>query len=70
MAVPEQPFPSEIEGEVAYRPGETVRHEQFGSGRVLTMSGNGADTRVRVLFPRHGHKTFLARLARLERAHS
>ncbi len=57
----------DFEGEPAFRRGETVRHERFGAGQVLSLFGSGSETRVLVNFPQYGRKTFLARMARLTR---
>jgi len=46
------------------RPGRRVRHRKFGTGKVLTVSGDGTRTRAVVQFDRAGRKTLI-----LERAH-
>ncbi|MBI4575898.1 MAG: UvrD-helicase domain-containing protein [Planctomycetes bacterium] len=50
-----------------YRPGDRVGHEYFGEGAVVSCSGSGLQTRVRVRFPRHGEKQFVLHYVRLER---
>ncbi len=47
--------------------GEDVAHAHFGTGRVIAVTGRGADTRIVVSFLRYGRKTFLAGMARLTR---
>jgi len=40
-------------------PGTVIQHEQFGIGQVVSVSGFGAQQRMRVRFPAHGEKTLL-----------
>lgn len=51
----------------AYHKGARVRHETFGAGTVLEVTGFGPDTKVAVRFDRVGRKKLLLRYARLER---
>jgi DNA helicase-2/ATP-dependent DNA helicase PcrA len=50
-----------------YRPGERVRHREFGGGRIVAVSGGGRDLKVTVRFDRAGEKRLVARFARLEK---
>jgi DNA helicase-2/ATP-dependent DNA helicase PcrA len=47
-------------------PGLRVRHPVFGLGKVLQVSGRGADQKLRIQFERAGIKTVLLRFANLE----
>ncbi len=51
-----------------WRPGLKVRHATFGSGVILQVQGNDAQTRLVVFFDRAGRKTLIPSLAKLERA--
>jgi DNA helicase-2/ATP-dependent DNA helicase PcrA len=42
-----------------------VRHDTYGNGRVTEVSGYGALRKVKVRFPKHGEKTFVASKAKL-----
>jgi DNA helicase-2/ATP-dependent DNA helicase PcrA len=48
------------------RLGARVRHPKFGSGTVIQLSGAGDELMITVSFSRHGRKTLLAKMARLE----
>ena len=48
------------------RLGAKVKHPKFGSGTVIQLSGAGDELMVTVSFSRHGRKTLLAKIARLE----
>jgi DNA helicase-2/ATP-dependent DNA helicase PcrA len=48
-----------------YAPGVLVRHDAYGVGKVMDVNGYGAQLKVKVRFPRHGDKTFLAEKAKL-----
>lgn len=45
--------------------GDTVNHEHFGQGKVNSVTGQGAGTRVRILFERFGEKVLVLQYARL-----
>jgi DNA helicase-2/ATP-dependent DNA helicase PcrA len=45
--------------------GMLVRHDTYGQGRVTEVSGSGALRKVKVRFPAHGEKTFIADKAKL-----
>ncbi|MDI1258464.1 UvrD-helicase domain-containing protein [Aquabacterium sp.] len=47
------------------RSGQSVFHNKFGEGVVLTLEGNGADARVQVNFGRHGTKWLMLSMAKL-----
>ncbi|HKD99843.1 MAG TPA: UvrD-helicase domain-containing protein [Planctomycetota bacterium] len=51
-------------------PGEYVRHETFGVGRVLECAGRGGNARAVVEFERVGRKQLLLQYARLEKVAS
>ena len=48
-------------------PGDTVLHERFGEGVVLTVSGQGDDAEARVAFSEVGEKTLLLAYAPLKK---
>jgi DNA helicase-2/ATP-dependent DNA helicase PcrA len=49
------------------KPGDTVVHDRFGEGVVLTVSGEGEDAEARVAFSETGEKTLLLAYAPLKR---
>jgi DNA helicase II / ATP-dependent DNA helicase PcrA len=49
----------------AIREGDTVLHERFGEGVVLSVSGRGEDTEARVAFSGSGEKSLLLAYAPL-----
>ncbi|MFY9458354.1 MAG: UvrD-helicase domain-containing protein [Aquabacterium commune] len=48
-----------------FRVGQSVFHNKFGEGVVLTLEGNGPDARVQVNFGRHGTKWLMLSVAKL-----
>jgi hypothetical protein len=48
-------------------PGDTVRHDRFGEGVVLSVSGEGEDAEARVAFSEAGEKNLLLAYAPLEK---
>lgn len=48
------------------RLGQTVEHEVFGQGVVLTLEGSGARARVQVSFERSGNKWLMCEYAKLK----
>ncbi len=48
------------------QPGLRVRHPVFGEGTVVSVAGNGPQTKLRIRFERAGMKTILLRFANLE----
>lgn len=49
-----------------YRPGQKVRHREFGNGIVLNSSGSGEEEQVTVAFDGQGIKKLLVKMAGLE----
>ncbi len=49
-----------------FHAGVEVMHSRFGTGKILSRSGEGQDSRVVVFFPGRGQKTLMLRAARLE----
>lgn len=47
------------------RVGQSVFHNKFGEGVVLTLEGNGPDARVQVNFGRYGTKWLMLSVAKL-----
>lgn len=52
--------------EVTMRQGQPVRHAEFGSGKIVHVSGFGADTRIEILFEGGVRKKMMAKFAKLE----
>lgn len=46
-----------------YRPGDRVRHLKFGEGRVVSVTGSGAQARIRIEFTAYGVKEFALSVA-------
>ena len=42
-----------------FRPGVTVRHPEYGLGRIVAIEGAGPDRKGRVAFAVGGEKTFV-----------
>ena len=53
--------------DVPFPVGSTVRHPQFGVGKVESITGMGVNTRARIAFRDVGPKTLVLQYARLER---
>jgi DNA helicase-2/ATP-dependent DNA helicase PcrA len=49
----------------ALRTGQTVFHNKFGEGVIVTLEGRGADARAQVNFGRHGSKWLALAVAKL-----
>jgi DNA helicase II / ATP-dependent DNA helicase PcrA len=47
------------------RTGQSVFHNKFGEGVVLSLEGNGADARAHIQFGRHGSKWLALAVAKL-----
>ena len=47
------------------RSGQTVFHNKFGEGIVLTLEGRGDDARAQINFGRHGTKWLALAVAKL-----
>ena len=41
-----------------YKPGDRVRHLKFGEGNVLSVTGSGAQARIKIAFTAYGEKEF------------
>jgi DNA helicase-2/ATP-dependent DNA helicase PcrA len=62
------PLPSKMaqaKTEGGFRVGQSVFHNKFGEGVVLTLEGSGPDARVQVNFGRHGTKWLMLSVAKL-----
>ncbi|RTL33911.1 MAG: DNA helicase II [Burkholderiales bacterium] len=62
------PLPSKMaqaKTEGGLRVGQSVFHNKFGEGVVLTLEGSGTDARVQVNFGRHGTKWLMLSVAKL-----
>ncbi len=46
--------------------GMRVRHPHFGTGVVITVTGTGANQKLKIQFERAGVKTLLLKFANLE----
>ena len=54
-------------GDMSVAGGDRVRHDRFGSGIVISLSGSGSDTKAVVRFDAGGEKTLLLKYARLQK---
>ncbi len=62
------PLPTKMakaKSEAGFKVGQSVFHNKFGEGVVLTLEGNGPDARVQVNFGRHGTKWLMLSVAKL-----
>ncbi len=62
------PLPAKMaqaKSEAGFKVGQSVFHNKFGEGVVLTLEGNGPDARVQVNFGRHGTKWLMLSVAKL-----
>jgi len=64
---PPRPVPVQTRATPAIQPGDTVMHDRFGEGVVLTLSGDGDDAEARVAFSEVGEKTLLLAYAPLKK---
>ncbi len=48
-----------------FRPGQSVFHNKFGEGVIVTLEGSGADARAQINFGRHGAKWLALGIAKL-----
>ena len=46
-----------------YKPGDRVRHLKFGEGHVLSVTGSGAQARIKINFTAYGEKEFALSVA-------
>jgi DNA helicase-2/ATP-dependent DNA helicase PcrA len=64
---PEKP---DVSGQEAGEPtgfqvGDTVRHERFGRGRILSLEGGGSNAKAVISFEHSGTKSLLLKYAKL-----
>jgi DNA helicase-2/ATP-dependent DNA helicase PcrA len=64
-SIPTEPLPSNNSGE-EIQVGMEVEHDRFGKGKVISLEGNGPNTKATVFFPGVGQKQLLLRFARLK----
>jgi DNA helicase II / ATP-dependent DNA helicase PcrA len=48
-----------------FKVGQSVFHNKFGEGMILTLEGQGPDARVQINFGRHGSKWLALSVAKL-----
>jgi DNA helicase-2/ATP-dependent DNA helicase PcrA len=65
-AAPQQEYDDFSQENVQLRIGQHVRHKTYGTGRILGISGFGADTRVTVLFNDGARRKLMAQFANLQ----
>jgi DNA helicase-2/ATP-dependent DNA helicase PcrA len=69
--VPASPLPaSNGTDSRGYAVGALVKHENYGIGKVMDVSGYGSNRRLKVRFAAHGDKTFVAEKAKLAVVHA
>ena len=56
---------AQAKSEAGFKVGQSVFHNKFGEGVILTLEGHGADARVQVNFGRHGTKWLMLSVAKL-----
>ena len=49
-----------------FQPGVEVSHDKFGTGKILSRTGSGYDSRIVVFFKGRGQKTLMLRVANLK----
>lgn len=59
--------PAQAVSEDAFRAGQKVKHEKFGVGVVITITGEGDKTMLEIAFPNLGIKKLLLAYAKLEK---
>jgi DNA helicase-2/ATP-dependent DNA helicase PcrA len=57
--------PAPAAGGTRLRSGQTVFHNKFGEGVIVTLEGSGDDARAQVNFGRHGMKWLALAIAKL-----
>jgi DNA helicase-2/ATP-dependent DNA helicase PcrA len=55
-----------VVGDQRFRIGQGVRHQKFGEGTIIELSGNGQDAQARIQFRGIGPKTLALGVAKLE----
>ncbi len=63
--IPQKDYYSQVE-EHSFKIGDLVRHKQFGVGKVIGLSGSGANSKATVNFSNVGKKTLVLLYAKLE----
>ncbi len=58
---------SQILGQSGLKPGDNVKHLQFGNGKILSLSGFGQNQKADVFFESVGKKSMLLKFAKLEK---
>ncbi len=56
---------AKAKSEAGFRIGQSVFHNKFGEGVVLTLEGGGPDARIQINFGRHGTKWLMLSVAKL-----
>ena len=64
VAAPPPPFAPKAPGH-GFRAGQSVFHNKFGEGVIVTLEGSGADARAQINFGRHGAKWLALGIAKL-----
>lgn len=64
-SIPTEPVPSNNPGE-DIQVGMEVEHDRFGKGKVISLEGNGPNTKATIFFPGVGQKQLLLRFAKLK----
>jgi DNA helicase-2/ATP-dependent DNA helicase PcrA len=65
IPLPVPPRPTEKEGDT-YKVGMNVRHEKYGEGKIVDLTGSGALRKVKIRFRTAGEKTFVLSKVKLE----
>jgi len=58
---------SQILGQSDLKPGDTVRHQQFGKGKIISLGGFGQNQKADIFFESVGKKSMLLKFAKLEK---
>jgi len=58
----------ESRGAASLKKGQRVRHAKYGEGTILMREGDGDDTKLTVMFNRHGMKKLMEKFANLQKA--
>jgi DNA helicase-2/ATP-dependent DNA helicase PcrA len=58
--------PRQPEGDGTWAEGMLVRHEMYGQGRIIEISGNGALRKIKIRFDTKGTRSFIADKVKLE----
>ena len=60
-----QPAPQQVDAIGDLHTGDTVRHDLFGTGTIVTLEGEGGNAKVTVDFEHSGRRSLLLKYARL-----